>query len=213
LADKRLQETPEQLCDTLGASTDLNPVYRRLLRMALQELQLLEEQIGRLDRELACLLSEHQDALQRLAEVPGLGVDSAQQIIAELGPTAATFPSRKCLSSWVGACLGDDETAGVDYSHHSPKGNRHMRRLLNQATHAAARSKVACSQRFTGFSSSLSPIGPGPRDGRIRDVVPMSVSVLLPFHLCGLVRLPPDFSESSLLMFIIPSYRDMRSTG
>ncbi len=70
-----------------------------------------------------------------------MGVDSAQQIIAEVGPTAATFPSEKCLSSWVGACPGDDETAGVNYSHRSPKGNRQMRRILNQAANAAARTK------------------------------------------------------------------------
>jgi len=68
-------------------------------------------------------------------------VDSAQQIIAEVGPTAATLPSEKCLSSWVGACPGDDESAGVNYSHRSPKGNRNMRRLLNQAANAAARAK------------------------------------------------------------------------
>ena len=68
-------------------------------------------------------------------------MDSAQQIIAEVGPTAATFPSEKCLSSWVGACPGDDESAGVNHSHRSPKGNRHMRRLLNQAANAAARTK------------------------------------------------------------------------
>jgi len=141
LADKHLRATPEQLCDALGACTELNVVYRRLLGMALQELQLIDEQIGRLDQEMATLLSAHQDAVQRLAEVPGLGVDSAQQIIAEVGPTAATFPSEKCLSSWVGACPGDDETAGVNYSHRSPKGNRQMRRILNQAANAAARTK------------------------------------------------------------------------
>jgi transposase len=104
LADERLRATPEQLCDALGACTDLKPVYRRLLKMALEQLQFLEQQIGQLDQEMASLLSQHQDAVQRLAEVPGLGVDSAQQIIAEVGPTAATFPFEKCLSSWVGAC-------------------------------------------------------------------------------------------------------------
>jgi transposase len=141
LADERLRATPQQLCDALGACTELNPVYRRLLKMALEELRLIDEQIVELDKGMASLLSEHQDAVQRLAEVPGLGVDSAQQIIAEVGPTAATFPSAKCLSSWVGACPGDDESAGVNYSHRSPKGNRHMRRLLNQAANAAARTK------------------------------------------------------------------------
>jgi transposase len=141
LADERLRATPEQLCDALGACTELNAVYRRLLKMALEELRLIDEQIGRLDQEMASLLSEHQDAVQRLAEVPGLGVDSAQQIIAEVGPTAATFPSEKCLSSWVGACPGDEESARVNYRDRSPKGNRHMRRLLNQAANAAARTK------------------------------------------------------------------------
>jgi transposase len=94
-----------------------------------------------IDQELATLLHPHQDAVQRLAEVPGLGVDSAQQIIAEVGPTAATFPLGEQLSSWVGACPGDEESAGVNYSHRSPKGNRQMRRLLNQAANAAARTK------------------------------------------------------------------------
>jgi transposase len=141
MADRRLRATPQQLCDALGACTELNPVYRRLLKMMLEELEFLEQQIGRLDKEIAELLRPHQYAVQRLAGVPGLGVDSAQQIIAEVGPTAATFPSAKQLSSWVGVCSGDDESAGVNYSHRSPKGNRHMRRILNQAANAAVKTK------------------------------------------------------------------------
>jgi transposase len=141
LADPHLRATPEQLCDVLGACTDLKPVYRRLLKMVLEQLHFLEQQISQLDQEMASLLSQHQDAVERLAEVPGLGVDSAQQIIAEVGPTAATFPSEKCLTSWVGASPGDNESAGVNYSHRSPQGNRHMRRVLNQAANAAVRTK------------------------------------------------------------------------
>jgi transposase len=141
LADRKLRATQEQLCDALSASTELNPVYRRLLKMMLEELRLIDEQIDQLDQEMANLLSQQQDAVQRLAEVPGLGVDSAQQIIAEVGATAATFPSEKQLSSWVGACPGDDESAGVNYSHRSPKGNRHMRRILNQSANAAVKAK------------------------------------------------------------------------
>jgi len=37
---------------------------------ALEELRLIDEQIGQLDSEMANLLSQHQDAVQRLAEVP-----------------------------------------------------------------------------------------------------------------------------------------------
>jgi transposase len=141
LADRKLRATQEQLRDALSASAELSPVYRRLLKMMLEELQLIEKQIGQLDQEMASLLSQHQEAVKRLAEVPGLGVDSAQQIIAEVGATAATFPSEKQLSSWVGTCPGDEESAGVSYSHRSPQGNRQMRRILNQAANAAVKAK------------------------------------------------------------------------
>ncbi len=141
LADKKLRATQAQLCDALGACTELQPVYRRLLKMFLEELHLIEQQIGQLDQEMAALLSQHPESVQRLSEIPGLGVDSAQQIIAEVGATAATFPSGKHLSSWVGACPGDEESAEVSQSHRSPKGNRHMRRILNQAANAAVKAK------------------------------------------------------------------------
>jgi transposase len=141
MADKNLRATQAQLCDALGACTELKPIYRRLLKMFLQELQLIDQQISKLDQELANLLSRHHDAVVHLAEIPGLGVDSAQQIIAEVGAGAATFPSAKQLSSWVGACPGDEESAEVSKSHRSPQGNRHMRRILNQAANAAAKSK------------------------------------------------------------------------
>jgi hypothetical protein len=52
-----------------------------------------------------------------------------------------TFPSDKQLCSWVAVCPGDNESGGVNYSHRSPKGNRQIRRILNQAANAAARTK------------------------------------------------------------------------
>ena len=141
LADRKLRATPQQLSDALGACTELNPVYRRLIKMALEDLESIEKRIVQLEQEMADLLRPHEDQVKRLAEVPGLGVDSAQQIMAEVGATAATFPSAEHLSSWVGACPGDEESAEVSQSHRSPQGNRHMRRILNQAANAAVKLK------------------------------------------------------------------------
>ena len=76
-----------------------------------------------------------------LAEVPGLGVDSAQQIIAEVGEQASTFPSAAELTSWVGTCPGKDESAEQNHSSRSAKGNKYLRRVLNQAAHAAVKRK------------------------------------------------------------------------
>ena len=146
LGSPRLHAKPDQLCDALGPCGDLHPVYRRLLAMTLDELEVIEVHIRQLDEELAQLLRIHQDAVERLAAVPGLGVDSAQQIIAEVGPTAATFPTAKRLASWVGACPGHHESAGINHSHRSPHGNRQMRRLLNQAANAAVKTKGSIFQ-------------------------------------------------------------------
>lgn len=146
LGSRRLHATPDQLRDALGACIDLHPVYRRLLALTLDELEVIERQIQALDTELAALVRDHQDAVERLAAVPGLGVDSAQQIITEVGPTAATFPTAKRLASWVGVCPGHDESAGINHSHRAPKGNRQMRRLLNQAANAAVKAKGSLFQ-------------------------------------------------------------------
>jgi hypothetical protein len=58
LADQRLRATSTQLRDALGACTELSPVYRQRVKMALEELRLIEEQIGQLDQEIASLLHQ-----------------------------------------------------------------------------------------------------------------------------------------------------------
>ena len=50
---------------------------------------------GQLDQQMAGLATAHHDAVHRLADVRGLGVDFAQPIIAEVG---ATFVGRGDLS-------------------------------------------------------------------------------------------------------------------
>jgi transposase len=141
MADRNLRATQEELRDALGASAELNPVYRKLLKMSLEELKLMEEQLETLDQEMADLLKGHQDAVQRLAEVPGLGGDSGQQIVAQVGPRAGAFDSAKRMASWVGVCPGREESAEESKSNRSPKGNQTLRRLLNQAANAAIRVK------------------------------------------------------------------------
>ena len=146
MADRNLRATPEQLCDALGACAQLNGVYRRLLKMALEELKLVETHIEQLDRAAMELMQEHQEVVKRVAEAPGFGVDSALQMIAEVGPQAASFPSEKALSSWVGVCPGNEESAGESKSTRSPKGSRPMRRLLNQAAQSAVKVKGSIFQ-------------------------------------------------------------------
>jgi len=139
LGSSRLRATDAELTDALNGQPQ--PLHRKLLRLYLQRLDLIEAQITELESMIAEAMKAHQDAIMRLAELPGLGVDSAQQIIAEIGPRASAFPSAAQLASWVGVCPGRQESAGESSSDRSAKGNRAMRRLLNQLAHAAVRKR------------------------------------------------------------------------
>jgi transposase len=141
LADRRLRATQAELRDALGACAHLHSTYRSLLSMWLDELSLLDKHIAKLAKHQAELMEAHQQAVQRLAEVPGLGPDSAQQIIAQIGPTAEVFPSPGELAGWVGVHPGDNETAEQSHGHRSPKGNRTLRQVLTQAANAAIKCK------------------------------------------------------------------------
>jgi transposase len=139
LGDKRLRATGEELRDALNGQ--LHPLHRKVLKLYLQRFDLIEAQIAELEGMIAEAMRSHEEAIVRLSELPGLGVDSAQQIIAEIGPRAESFPSAGQLASWVGVCPGLQESAGESSSNRSAKGNRAMRRLLNQLAHAAVRKR------------------------------------------------------------------------
>ncbi len=78
----------------------VQPMQRAMLGLQLERLQLIDRQIAELNRMIAQAMKPHQEAVMRLAEVPGFGVDSAQPIIAEVGVQASTFPSAAELTSW-----------------------------------------------------------------------------------------------------------------
>jgi transposase len=139
LGDDRLKCTEEQLVDALTGSSQ--PMHREMLALQLERLQLIDTQIAKLNNLIAQAMKPHQEAVMRLAEVPGLGVDSAQQIIAEVGVEASTFSSAAELTSWVGTCPGKDESAEENRNSRSAKGNKYLRRVLNQAAHAAVKKK------------------------------------------------------------------------
>ena len=90
LGDERLRCTEEQLVDALTGRAQ--PLHREMLALQLERLQLIDRQIAQLNGMIAQAMKPHQEAVIRLAEVPGLGVDSAQQVIAEVGVQSQHVP-------------------------------------------------------------------------------------------------------------------------
>jgi transposase len=146
MADPQLRASRQELCDVLAAVSSLDERYRRVLRQFLDQVELNERQARELQEELADSLKPCAEQVERLAEVPGLGVESAQQILAEVGAGAAKFASAANLSSWVGVCPGENESAEKSSNNRSAKGNQAMRRILDQAANAAVKAKGSVFQ-------------------------------------------------------------------
>jgi len=90
LGDGRLRCSPEELVDALTGSPE--PIHLELLKLYLERLELLDQQIDKCDQMVASALKKHEQAVIRVAGIPGFGVDSAQQIIAEMGIDAEWVP-------------------------------------------------------------------------------------------------------------------------
>lgn len=137
MGDKNLKCGLPVLADALTG--EMGDIHRRLLTQHLDRIELIDGQIEELNKLAAAQMQRYQDAVTRLIEIPGIGAEASQEILAEIGPEAAAFPSAQQLASWVGVCPGSNESAGKNHSGRSAKGNRFLRRLLCQAAQAAAR--------------------------------------------------------------------------
>ena len=137
--EERLHCSQQQLIEAVRGTPA--PRHQQLLGLYLRRLHLVDEQSQQIHGMIAQAMQAHQDAVVRLAEVPGLGADSAQQVIAEVGVQASTFPSAAQLTAWVGTCPGRNESAADNQSSRSAKGNKFVRRVLTEAAQAAVRTK------------------------------------------------------------------------
>lgn len=139
LGSEQLHCSEEQLIDALTGQPE--KMHLELLKLYLQRLRMIDEQLEKLNQLIAEAMKAHEEVVVRLAEVTGFGVDSAQQVIAEVGPRASTFDSAAQLTSWAGTCPGKEESAEENHNSRSAKGNKYLRRVLTEVAQAAVKTK------------------------------------------------------------------------
>ena len=146
LGDASLKATPAELADALNGQ--LGDTHRLLLEQSLERIEALEADVEDLDKCLGEAQQAQQEVIRRLCAIPGVGVIAAREIVAELGPTAASFPTAAHAASWIGVCPGRQQSAGRSYSDACAKGSRNMRRILNQCAWAAVRTQGSWFQEW-----------------------------------------------------------------
>ena len=89
--------------------------------------------------------------------------------LVEIGTDMSVWENEERLSSWVGICPGNNESAGKRKSGRMRKGNPYVRRLLCEFAHAASRTESTFKAKFQGLLI---------RRGRKRSIVAIAHKLL-----------------------------------
>ena len=120
--------------------------HRFLLAQHLRTIEHLEESVAAFDARIQAALAPFHDTIERLTEIPGIGVTAVQIIIAEIGADMSRFPTAGHLLSWAGLVPRLDESAGKRRSTRIKKGAPWLKPVLVQCAWAAARKKSSYFQ-------------------------------------------------------------------
>jgi transposase len=164
-----------------------------LLSKMLGRVDALSTDIGELEDAIEEMVDPFGDAMERLVEVPGLGVISASAVIAEIGLDMTRFPTAAHLASWARFAPGVKESAGKKKGRGSTgHGNRYLARVLGEAAVAAARTDTFLGERYRRIAR---------RRGKKKAVVAVGRSILvIIWHLltdpeARYTDLGPDFHD------------------
>lgn len=139
LAVRRLRGKIPQL--KLALEGRVTEHHRFMLETLLDQCEYLESLVKRLDNRIEDVMRPFEESVELLKGIPGVEQRTAENLIAEIGNNMDQFPSAEHLASWAGMCPGNNESAGKRKSGKTPKGNRWLRRTLNQSAWAASHTK------------------------------------------------------------------------
>jgi len=139
LAKRKLRKKIPEL--ELALEGKIEEHHRFLLKLQLDRLRAVEEDLVKLEQRIQEKLEPHAAQLVLLQEIPGVDWTLAAVIIAELGVDMNVFQSVSQLASWAGVCPGNNESAGKRKSSRIPKGNVYLKTALVEAANAAAKAK------------------------------------------------------------------------
>jgi transposase len=139
LAHGRMRDKRDLLAKALEGRMQAH--QRFVLGQLLLQIDSLDETIERFNEQIETYCRPFEEAVILLDTIPGVGRETAEVIVSEIGTDMSRFPTANHLASWAGVAPGNNESAGKRRSGKTRKGNKLLCAALNQAAHAAARTK------------------------------------------------------------------------
>jgi transposase len=109
-----------------------------IVSQLLSHIDYLDESIDALSAEVEERLRPLEHKVELLTTIPGVGVRTAEVILAELGPDMERFPDHRHVASWAALCPGNEESAGKRKTGKTRKGDSWLRTALIEAANSAA---------------------------------------------------------------------------
>jgi transposase len=108
--------------------------------------------------------------VERLDEIPGIGVRNAQAILAEIGPDMSRFPTPEHLVSWAKLCPRTIQSGPITRAGKTGKGNPYLKGALGEAAAAAAKTNTFLGERYRRLVK---------RRGKLKALVAVARSILV----------------------------------
>lgn len=132
--------------------------HRWMLRQMLESVDQQEANLAKVESRLRNLLQPHDELIDRITQIPGIGTTSAYAILSETGSTLESFPNAGALCSWAGVCPANNESAGKRRSTRSPVRRSHLRTHLVEAAWGAVKTKSSyLRSKYYSLKSRLGP--------------------------------------------------------
>jgi len=138
-AKGRLREKKPELQKALQGL--VGPHQRTVLQSQLRIITFLDEEVSRMDKEIAERMRPFEETLERVDDIPGMGRRTAEDVLAEIGVDMSRFSSAPQLASWARLCPGNNESAGKRKAGTTGHGNPWLRDTLVEAAWGAIRTK------------------------------------------------------------------------
>jgi transposase len=135
----------------------------------LRRIDALAADIAGLDVKIAELVVPFAAAVTRLDEIPGVGMRSAEELIAEIGVDMTVFPTAAHLVSWAKFAPIDRLSAGRTMGGSTGKGNPWLAATLGEVVVGLSRTDCFLGDRYRRLSR---------RRGKNRALVAVGNSVL-----------------------------------
>lgn len=174
----KMKSTPEEIFAAIEGY--ITPTQRKFLSHVMNVIREQTRLIEITDEMIKDSFSDEQKmAVEKLDEIPGIGVISAEQIIAETGTDMSHFRNQHAFSRWIGVAPGNNESAGKRKSGKTTHGNKTLKSTLTQCAKSAVKNKN------TFFSAQYSRLASHRGKNRATMAVAHSMAIAIFFVLSG----------------------------